>query len=182
MARDYKAEYQKRLAKVKREGFTSPREKYEYNKAKKGRAKKLSLYNYRQSKLAQQRKKLRLKEKAKVAKTKATQSAKARALKKFRLTELEFQKLRRQNRAFHNNGKSKSPRLFYNLDLDADLNNWSDERVGYIKYYNEVFVNPKKNKTNATRNRYAKLIDQYNLFADQQEIIEGRYEGEKVSA
>lgn len=178
MARDYKSEYQKRLAKVKREGFSSPREKWEYNKAKAGRQKKLTLYNYRQSKEAQKRKKIKIKEKAKLARTKQTQSAKARALKKFGLSETDFARLRRQNKAF--SAKAKSPRLYYNTDLDADLNNWSDERVGYIKYYNEVFVNPKKNKSKATRNRYAKLIDQFSLFADEQGIIEGIYEGEKI--
>lgn len=169
MPRNYKSEYEKRLAKVKAQGFSSPREKWQYNKATKGRSKKLSVYNFRQTKEAQKRKKLRIKEKAKAQKTKTTLANKVRVLKKFRLSEMEFAKLRRQNRAY--SGKAKSPMLYYNTDLDADLNNWSEERVGYIKFYNEVFVNPKKNKTNAVRNRYAKLIDQYALFAEEQGIL-----------
>lgn len=183
MPRDYRSEYERRLAKVKAEGFSSPKEKWLYNKAKKGRTKKLTLYNFRQQKIGLQNKKLKLKAKAKAQKVKNTQATKARVLKKFRLTEAEFSRLRRQNRAFNTKALTKgmSARRYYNTTLDADLNNWSEERVGYIKFYNEVFVNPKKTKTKAVRDRYAKLIDQWDLFADMQEIIEGRYEGEKTS-
>jgi len=169
MPRNYKSEYEKRLAKVKAQGFSSPREKWQYNKATQGRSKKLTLYNFRQTKEAQKRKHLRIKEKAKAQKVKSTLANKVRVLKKFRLTERDFAKLRRQNRAY--TLKAKSPMLYYNTDLDADLNNWSEERVGYIKYYNEVFVNPQKKKTKAVRDKYKRVTDQYKLFAEEQGIL-----------
>ena len=75
--------------------------------------------------------------------------------------------MRKQNKAF--SAKTKSPKLIYNLDVDLDTQNYSDTRIGYIVGYNTVFVNPKQNKNKRDRERYARLIEKYRLFYDDQD-------------
>jgi hypothetical protein len=180
MARDYKAEYARRKAKATGKGFRSPREETQYRAVKKTRQKKLTLYNYRQIQEAKRRKAVKDRERNKVRVTRELQQRKARVLKKFRLTPESFSKIRRQNRAY--SSKVKSPRLLYNLALDEDINNWTEERIGYIKYYNEVFVNPKPRRTVAQRERAAQLIEKWDLFADYQEIMDYAYAKERRKA
>lgn len=183
--RDYKAEYERRKARATKRGFRSPREETQYQAVKKTREKKLTLYNYRQIQEAKRRKAAKLRERTKIQKTKELAARKARVLKRFGLTPELLNKLRRQNRAF--GAKTKSPKLLYNLALDEDLNNWTEERIGYIKYYNEIFVNPKPlngkgRRTVAARERSARLIEQWDLFADAQDIMEFVYAKEKRKA
>lgn len=179
MARDYKAEYKRRAEIARREGFTSPREKVAYTKVKKSRTKRLTIYNYRKSRDA-------ARAKAKAQKTKTTATARARALKKFGVTLTQFNRIRAANRAFDK--KTKTPRLLYNLQLDADYNNWTNERVGYIVYYYQVFVKPdtKKLAKNGRRrenlvNKYSKWIEEFNLFADYQDLVPFRYAREQLA-
>jgi hypothetical protein len=191
MARDYKAEYKRRAEKARREGFRSPREKVAYTKVKKSREKKLTLYNYRKSIEAARRK-------AKAQKSKTTATARARALKKVGVTLAQFNRIRAANRAFNNkliakiqaskNGKGGSPRLLYNTELDNDYNNWTNERVGYIVYYYQVFVKPDTKKLarggrqrENLVNKYSKLIEQFDLFADYQDLVPFKYAREQLA-
>ena len=178
--RDYKAEYQRRKATAIKRGYRSPREETQYQAAKRTREKKLTLYNYRQIQEAKRRKAAKLRERTKIQKTKELATRKARVLKKFNLTPELLNKLRRQNRAY--SSKVKSPKLLYNLALDEDLNNWTEERIGYIKYYNEIFVNPKPRRTIAQREKAARLIEKWDLFADAQDLMEFIYAKEKRKA
>jgi len=178
--RDYKAEYARRKARAVKRGYRSPREETQYQAAKKTRQKKLTLYNFRQIQEAKRRKAAALRAKTKVRKTNELAKAKARVLKQFKLTPESLNKLRRQNRAY--SSRVKSPRLLYNLALDEDLNNWTAERIGYIKYYNEVFVNPKPRRTVAQREAAARLIEKWDLFADYQEIMDYAYAKERRKA
>jgi hypothetical protein len=175
--RDYKAEYARRKERAVQRGYRSPREETQYQALKKTRQKKLTLYNFRQIQEAKRRKAAALRAKTKIRKTTELAKAKARVLKQFKLTPELLNKLRRQNRAF--SAKTKNPKLLYNLALDEDLNNWSAERIGYIKYYNQVFVNPKPLKNNrrsaAERENANRLINKWDLFADQQDIMEFIY-------
>ena len=80
--------------------------------------------------------------------------------------------MRRENRAFSR--KTGSPKLKYDLSVDNRTQDFSEERVGYITGYNQVFVHPKtKNVTGKNReklvDRYLKLIEDYGLFADLKE-------------
>jgi hypothetical protein len=170
MARDYKAEYERRKARAQARGYRSPREETQYQRAKKTRTKKLTLYNYRQIQEAKRRRAAKERAKIKVKATKELAAAKARVLKKFGLTVVQLNKLRRQNRAY--SLKTKSPRLLYNLALDEDVNNWAAERIGYIKNYNDVFVNPSPRLTYAQRKRAYDKIEQWDLFADYQELFD----------
>ena len=106
----------------------------------------------------------------KIKATKELAARKARTLKKFGLTVAQLNKLRRQNRDY--SLKTKSPRLLYNLALDEDVNNWSNERIGYIKNYNDVFVNPSARRTYAQRKRAYDKIEQWDLFSDYQELFD----------
>lgn len=178
--RNYQAEYERRKARATARGYRSPREETQYQAAKKSREKKLTLYNYRQIQEAKRRKAAKLRERNKIQKTKKLAASKARVLKRFGLTPELLNKLRRQNRAY--GSRVKSPRLLYNLALDEDLNNWTPERIGYIKYYNEVFVNPKPRRTVAQREKAARLIEQWDLFADYQEIMDYAYSKERRAA
>jgi len=178
--RDYKAEYERRKARALTRGYRSPREETQYQAAKKSRQKKLTLYNYRQIQEAKRRKAAKERERTKIRKTTQLAQAKNRVLKKFGLTPETLNKLRRQNRAY--SSRVKSPRLLYNLALDEDLNNWTEERIGYIKYYNEVFVNPKPRRTVAQREKAARLIERWDLFADYQEIMDYAYSKERRAA
>ena len=165
--RDYKAEYQRRKATAIKRGYRSPREETQYQAAKRTREKKLTLYNYRQIQEAKRRKAAKLRERTKIQKTKELATRKARVLKKFNLTPELLNKLRRQNRAY--SSKVKSP-------------NWTEERIGYIKYYNEIFVNPKPRRTIAQREKAARLIEKWDLFADAQDLMEFIYAKEKRKA
>ena len=168
--RNYQAEYERRKARATKRGFRSPREETQYQAVKKTRTKKLTIYNYRQIQEAKRRKAAKERERTKIRRTVALEKAKTRVLKQFGLTQLELNKLRRQNRAY--SAKAKSPRLFYNLALDEDVNNWTAERIGYIKYYNEIFVNPKPRRTVAAREKAQRLIEKYDLFSDYQEMFD----------
>jgi hypothetical protein len=168
--RNYKAEYERRKARATKRGFRSPREETKFQAVKKTRTKKLTIYNYRQIQEAKRRKAAKERELNKIRKTQALEKAKARVLKQFGLTQLELNKLRKQNRAY--SLTAHSPRLFYNLALDEDINNWTAERIGYIKYYNEVFVNPKPRRTVAAREKAQKLIERWDLFSDYQEMFD----------
>jgi len=178
--RNYKAEYERRKARATKRGFRSPREETQYQAVKRTREKKLTLYNYRQIQEAKRRKAAKDRERNKIRKTVELAKAKARVLKKFGLTPESLNKIRRQNRAY--SSKTKSPRLLYNLALDEDLNNWTEERIGYIKYYNEIFVNPKPRRTVAQREKAAQLIERWDLFADYQEIMDYAYAKERRKA
>lgn len=175
--RNYQAEYQRRKERAASRGFRSPREETQYRAVKKTRTKKLTLYNYRQIVEAKRRKAAKERQKVKIRKTRELAAAKNRVLKRFNLTPELLNKLRRQNRAF--SAKTKSPRLLYNLALDEDLNNWSEERIGYIKYYNQVFVNPKPRRTVAAREAHQRLIEKWDLFADYQELLDYAYAKER---
>jgi hypothetical protein len=178
--RNYQAEYERRKARATKRGYRSPREETQYQAAKKTREKKLTLYNYRQIQEAKRRKAAKLRERTKIQKSKELAARKARVLKRFSLTPEQLTKIRRQNRAY--SSRVKSPKLLYNLALDEDLNNWTEERIGYIKYYNEIFVNPKPRRTVAAREKAARLIQQWDLFADAQDIMEFIYAKEKRKA
>ena len=179
MARDYKAEYKRRAEKARREGFTSPREKVAYTRVKKSRTKRLTIYNYRKMRDAQRAK-------AKAERTKNTVGARTKIFKQYKITLDKFNKIRAANRAFDK--KTKSPRLLYNLQLDADTNNWSNERVGYILGYYTVFVKPETKKLargGKTRqnlvNKYNEVIESFDLFADYQDLTPFKYEREKLA-
>ena len=150
--RDYQLEYERRRIRAEARGFRSPREETQYKAAQKGREKKQTVANYRRQQTA-----------------KLARYSKAKTLKKFGVTEYRFNQMRKQNRAFSLKNGGNRPRLIYNLDVDLDTQNYSDTRVGYIVNYNLVFVNPKQNKNKRDRERYARLIEKYNLFYDMQD-------------
>ena len=148
--RDYQLEYERRRIRAEGRGFRSPREETQYKAAQKGREKKQTLVNYRRQQSA-----------------KLARYSKERILKKYKISEYRFNQMRKQNKAF--SAKTKSPKLIYNLDVDLDTQNYSDTRIGYIVGYNTVFVNPKQNKNKRDRERYARLIEKYRLFYDDQD-------------
>ena len=168
--RDYKAEYERRKARASKRGYKSPREETQYQAAQRKREKKQSLNRYRQINETKRRKAAEERKRTKVKETEQLRQRKARVITKFGLKVTSLNRLREQNRNFSAN--TKSPRLLYNLALDQDVNNWSDQRIGYIRYYNEVFVNPKKLRTVADRQRQAQRIEKWDLFADYQEIFD----------
>ena len=150
--RDYQLEYERRRIRAEARGFRSPREETQYKAAQKGREKKQTLVNYRRQQTA-----------------KLTRYSKTKILKKYGISEYKLNQIRKQNRAFSLKEGGNRPRLIYNLDVDIDTQNYSDERIGYIVNYNQVFVNPKQNKNKRDREKYARLIEKYKLFYDQQE-------------
>ena len=179
--RDYALEYERRRIRAAGKGFSSPREEYQYNAAKKrsqAAGKKLTVYNFRQQKEAElKRQKIRNK---RIKKTLTVSSLKA-----FGVSAARFQTMRKENRAFSR--ATKSPRLKYNLKLDAAVNDLSEQRLGYIIYYNQVFVHPQtKNKTGRNRenlvNKYFDLIQKYDLFADFQDLLPYAYARESKAA
>lgn len=181
MARDYGLEYERRRIRAQNRGFRSPAEETRYKKAKKqneAAGKKLTLYNYRIKNQAEAKKR-------KAAKTATLRKAKQVGLKAFGITAPQFDRIRKENRAF--NKKNKSPRLAYNLKLDRAITDLSEERIGYIIGYNTVFVNPKTKQYTGKRreqivSKYLQLIEKYDLFADYQEILSYAYARESKVA
>ena len=181
MARDYALEDERRRIRAQGRGFKSPREETTYKTAAKkykAAGKRLTVANFRSKQQADIKK-------AKVSrsrqKVKAKETTKYAALKEFRISENTFNRLRKENRAFSR--KTNNPRLKYNLKLDGRTNEWNSDRVGYIVNYNRVFVNPKTKKVKGKAREklvdlYGKLINQFDLFADFQELIIGRYAAE----
>ena len=184
MARNYSAEYQNRLAIARAAGFTSPREATAYRRAKKANTaagKKLTVYNFRQKKEAQQRARQKQQQKIKVVKQKQTLKQKTAILKKFRISEQQLNKMRRENRAY--NKVNKIVRQNYDLKLDRAINDWSEERIGYITGYNEVFVHDKtKTLKGKAREKliekYEKIIAAYVIISDETEEWQ-KYERER---
>lgn len=182
MARDYALEYERRRIRAQARGFRSPAEETRYKKAAKTAAaqgkKKLTVYNYRQQTIAEAKRR-------KIAKARTLTKAKQVGLKAFGITAKQFELMRKQNRAFDK--KNKSPRLRYNLKLDREITNLSEERIGYIVGYNTVFVNPKTKQYTGKRreqivNKYFDLIEKYDLFADQQDLLDYAYVKESRAA
>lgn len=167
--RDYALEYERRRIRAVNRGFTSPNEQTKYNRAKKAAeaaGKKLTVYNFRKKHQAEIRRTAAKKTATRKAVKKQT---KYQTLKMFGISENRLNIMRRENRAFSR--KTKSPKLAYDLKIDNQTNNFSEERIGYITGYNQVFVHPKtKNVTGKNREklvgRYLKLIEDYGLFAD----------------
>ena len=181
MARDYGLEYERRRIRAANRGFKSPAEETRYKrraKTYKAEGKKLTLYNYRQQNIAEAKRR-------KIAKTKTLAKAKQVGVRAFGLTPAQFDTMRKQNRAFDK--RNKSPRLKYNLKLDRDVTNLSEDRIGYIVGYNTVFVNPQTKRYTGKRReaivaKYLNLIEKYDLFADQQDLLEYAYAKESKAA
>jgi hypothetical protein len=181
MARDYALEYERRRIRAQGRGFTSPRQESAYRKEAaeyKAQGKRLTVPNFKRKAEAQVKRAKITRRKQRV---KAKETTKYAALKAFGISENTFNRLRKENRAFSR--KTNNPRLKYNLKLDERTSEWNTDRVGYIVNYNKVFVNPKTKKAKGkTREKlveqYGKLINDYDLFADFQELIIGRYAGE----
>jgi hypothetical protein len=174
--RDYALEYERRRIRAQARGFSSPAEQTRYKKAKAANeafGKKLTVYNFRQQQAAQQKKR-------------ATQTKQAKLkflgtptnLRKFGVSEKTFNRMRAENRKFDR--EKAWGKILYKLDVDKDVNNYSEDRIGYIVGYNQVFVHPKtkqlKGKARMAQVRaYEKLTQKYDLLNDELEIIAGRY-------
>lgn len=78
---------------------------------------------------------------------------KQKTLAYFGISESKFNKIRRENRLWANEYAMLqwSAINTYNHDVDKDVHNWSEKRVGYIVYFNKAIVNEKTN--------YGSLVD-----------------------
>lgn len=174
--RDYALEYERRRIRANARGFTSPNEQTKYNRAKNAAAKngkKLTVFNYRQKVQATQKKTAITNKKQKL-KTIGTPAV----FRRFNISEKTFNRIRAENRKFDR--ERAWGKITYKLDVDRDLFNLSDERIGYIVGYNQVFVHPKtkqlKGKARMAQVKaYEKLTEKYDLLNDELEIITGRY-------
>lgn len=174
--RDYGLEYERRRIRAQARGFSSPAEQTRYNKAKAANeafGKKLTVYNFRQKEAAQ-KKAARTRTKQAKLKFIGTQAN----LRKFNISEKTFNRIRAENRKFDR--EKAWGKIQYKLDVDRDINNYSEDRIGYIVGYNQVFVHPKtKQLTGKARmaqvKAYEKLTQKYDLLNDEIEIIAGRY-------
>ena len=173
--RDYLLEYERRRIRAQARGFKSPREETAYNTAAKkykAEGKRLTVYNYRRAHEAYLRKQ-------KFTKQQKINRAKKAILKDYKLTEKQFQQIRKENRAYFQN--DKRPFTLYDLKLDKKVNDWSDARVAYILAYNEVFVNYEQIKTltgperEKALKRFGELMDKYKLAATEAEAFEYIY-------
>lgn len=70
--------------------------------------------------------------------------SKAEALKRFGVTESQFNRMRTANRKYKYEGVYSAANT-YDLSIDKDLKNWSDRRVGYIVSFNRAVVDKKSN-------------------------------------
>jgi hypothetical protein len=173
--RDYQLEYERRRIRANARGFSSPTEQTKYNRAKKENAaqgKKLTVYNYRTKVKATQRANLTKNKKARL-----TAIGTPTALKKFGVSEKTFNRIRAENRKFDR--ERAWGKIQYKYDVDRAVNDYSEERVGYIIGYNQAFVHPKtKTLTGKARQRqvaaYEKLAAKYNLLNDELEKYQGR--------
>lgn len=121
--RDYWAESHQRELKAQREGF---RNAYDAQKARK----------------------LGLTGKA------AEQWAMTRTLADFGVSKSTFDKVRRENRQWAKESAFlHSPTInHYMADVDSDIHNWSERRVGYILSYHAAIVNPRSNYDSLAEN------------------------------
>ena len=150
MARDYKAEYQRRKAAAQSRGFTSPRTEQNARRVSKGRPPRdYALERERQriraegaglDTVAEYRSYMKAKAQGEAAEKKWT-------LDYFGLSEAKFNRMRRANRHYSNAYAQLQWTAIntYDVDRDKDIHNWSPMRVGYIKYFNEAIVDPATN-------------------------------------
>lgn len=149
MARDYKAEYQRRKAAAQAKGFTSPRTEQNARLAQRGRKRDYALERERQriraeavgvDSVADYRAYMK-------AKAQGEQAEKKWTLNYFGLSESQFNRMRRANRNYSNQYAQLQWTAINTYDTfrDKDIHNWSPMRVGYIKYFNEAIVNPATN-------------------------------------
>lgn len=150
MARDYKAEYERRKARSQSRGYTSPRTEQNARRVAKGRPPR----DY-----AIERERQRIRAQGSGLETVADYHAYMRAKKQgeaaekrwtlnyFGLSESKFNAMRRANRHYVNQYAQLQWTAINTYDeaRDKDVHNWSPMRVGYIKYFNEAIVDPATN-------------------------------------
>jgi hypothetical protein len=150
MARDYKAEYERRKARSQARGYTSPRTEQNARRAARGRpARDYALERENQQRRAFNAGLDSVKEfqSYQRAKKQGEAAEKKWTLDYFGLTQSQFDRMRRANRHYTNQYAQLQWTAIntYDLDRDKAVHDWSPMRVGYIKYFNEAIVNPATN-------------------------------------
>lgn len=120
--RDYKAEYARRKAKARSEGFTSPAQQLRYR---------------RQARAQRSRGE---------QPTPVSEFQKIANLTRFHITEQRFNEMRKANRGHLAEGGAKASRIqHYNLGVDRKTKDFSLERVGYVVSFYYAVTNPNTN-------------------------------------
>lgn len=116
--RNHAEEYKRRVEIAKNFGFRNVKERQEFNKAVKT-GKPLDRLEFQKRKI----------------------------LQFFGISEKRFNEIRKENQQYHQEwGLLNRPSIYiYDEGKDFDLDNWSEERVGYILAYNSAVVNSKTN-------------------------------------
>lgn len=153
--RDYKAEYAARKLRAIAAGFTSPRTQRTARERERGttafsRAEERARAELRAREegflSVADRRKWRAYSKEHPRASRAAWE-KRRILEYFGITEKRFNEIRRENRQYSDHyGALHFTAIYeYDEDIDADVNNWSEQRVGYIISFHAAVVDPKTN-------------------------------------
>ena len=182
--RGYASAYAERKAKVQAKGFSSPRTQRNASEAKRGIKRDYKLERENQERRARgrgfvnardqrafrksgmpvekwrERKQL---ERFKVGTSKLDPKNpdKTKTLEHFGISESRFNKIRRENKLWANEyGMLQWSAInTYNVDVDRDVHNWSEQRVGYIIYFNKAIVNEKTNYQSLVDERGHRIIE-----------------------
>lgn len=164
MARDYKREYQRRLELVRQRGYPSMRA---YRNATSTRKRDYALERERANIRAQSRGFLNSSAQAKFNRLAKKDPAldkrqwqKQQALSHFGISEYRFNRMRKENRQYSDKYAQSSWAQIntYDIDVDRDVHNWSEHRVGYIIYFHAAIVDPATNYDSLVR-KGQRLID-----------------------
>jgi hypothetical protein len=149
-AAGFTSAYAQRKARAQALGFSSPRTQRTASEKKRGTKRDYAVERENAERRARGRGFLNAKEQREYKKTGGTNPAKwqkARTLAYFGISESTLNRYRRLNRNWSNEYAMLQNTAIntYDRTRDADVHNWSPDRVGYILSFYGAIVNPKTN-------------------------------------
>lgn len=151
--RDYAAEYAKRKARDQEQGTTPGRKRSAQRQAT-GKGRDYELERERRETRARGRGYSSLNEQTAYRRTGGEESKSAieswrrtTILAKFGISKRQFDTMRRENRDYVTwyGRQHYSDINHYNISIDQDIHDWSEDRVGYVVSFHGAIVNPASN-------------------------------------
>lgn len=165
-AKGFASPYAERKARALSRGFTSPRAertakekarhvRRDYGAERRAAERKAEREGFRSVYDRQKARKLGITSDPKLLE----QFQKERVLAHFGVSESQFNRIRKENRAYNYPGVMYAVINTYNLDRDKAVHDWSLGRVGYIIAFHAAIVNPKSNYESLTRDYKREIVN-----------------------